>query len=76
MKDERVPFKLLTNEWDKVECKGRPRRSQLALVKFLRKELDHQDQVLYIKLIKKALDQRECEEFKIALQHKPKLRVL
>ena len=30
MKDERLPFKLLTNEWDKVECKGCPRRSWLA----------------------------------------------
>ena len=24
MKDERLPFKLLTNEWDKVKCTGRP----------------------------------------------------
>ena len=28
-----------------------------------------------VKLIKEALDKRECEEFKKALQHKLKLRV-
>ena len=44
MKDERLPFKLLTNEWDKVKCKGHPRRSQLAQVEFLKKELGLQDQ--------------------------------
>ena len=31
--------------------------------------------VLDIKLIKKALDKRECEEYEIALQHKSKLIV-
>ena len=76
MKDERLPFiKLLTNEWDKVKCKGHPRRSWFAQVEFLKKELGLQDQVLDIKLIQKALDQRECEEFEMALQHKSLLRV-
>ena len=65
----------LTNEWDKVKCKVRLRRSWLAQVKFLKKELSLQDQVLGIKLIKKALDQRECEEFEMALQHTSKLQV-
>ena len=31
--------------------------------------------ILNIKLIKKALDKRKCEEFEMALQHKSKLRV-
>ena len=34
MNDERLPFKLLANEWDKAKCKGRPRRSWLAQVEF------------------------------------------
>ena len=55
MKDERLPFMLLTNEWDKVKCKGHPRRSWLAQVEFLKKELGLQDQVLDIKIIKKPL---------------------
>ena len=60
---ERLPIKLLTNEWDKIKCKDHPRRSWLAQVDFLKKELGLQDQVLDIKLVKKAL------------QHKSKLRV-
>ena len=32
VKDETLPFKLLANEWVKVKCKGRPRRSWLAQV--------------------------------------------
>ena len=34
MNDERLPFKLLTTKWDKVKCKGRPRKSWLAQVEF------------------------------------------
>ena len=49
MKDERLPLKLLANEWNKVKCKGRPRRSWFAQVEFLKKELGLQDQVLNIK---------------------------
>ena len=54
MKDERLPFELLTNEWDKVKCKGQPKRSWLAQVEFLKKELGLQDQVSGIKLIEKS----------------------
>ena len=75
MKKERLPFKLLTNEWEKVKCKGRPRRSWLVQVEFLKKELCLKDQVLAIKLINKVVDQRECEEFEIALKNKSKLWV-
>ena len=73
--DERLPFELLTNECDKVKCKGCPRKSWLSQVEFLKKEVGLQDQDLDIKLIKKALDKRVCEEFEMALQHKSKLRV-
>ena len=55
MKDERLRFKLLANEWDKVKCKGCPRKSRLAHINSLRKELDLQDKILMIKLIKKPL---------------------
>ena len=75
MKDERLPFELLRNEWDKIKCNSHPRRSWFAQVELLRKELDLQDQVLRIKVIKKVLDKRECKEFEMAIQHKSKLRV-
>ena len=42
--DERLQFKLLANEWDKVKSKGRPRKCWLAHVNSLRKELDLQEQ--------------------------------
>ena len=37
--------------------------------------MDLQDKILERKLIKEALDRRECEEFEMALRHKSKLRV-
>ena len=66
---------MLANEWDKVKSKGRPRKCWLAHVNSLRKELNLQDKILDIKLIKEAIDKRECEEFQMDLQHKSKLRV-
>ena len=44
-------------------------------VNSLRKELNLQDKILEIKLIKEALERRECEEFEMALGHNYKLRV-
>ena len=41
----------------------------------LRKELNLQDKILEIKLIKGALNRRECEEVEMALRDKSKLRV-
>ena len=70
-----LPFKLLANEWDKAKSKGRPRKCWLAHVNSLSKELDLQDKILEIKLIKEALDRRECEEFEMALRHKSKFHV-
>ena len=55
MNDERLPLKLLSSEWDKVKCKGRPRKSWIAQVNSLKKELDLQDKVLNAKIIKEAL---------------------
>ena len=75
MNDERLPFKFVANEWDKVKGKGRPRKCWLAHVNSLRKELDLQGKILKRKLIKDALDRREVEEFEMALGHKSKLRV-
>ena len=51
------------------------RKCWLAHVNYLRKELDLQVFILERKLIKEALDRRECEEFEMALRHKSKLRV-
>ena len=36
MNNKRLPFKLLSNEWDKVKCKGHPRKSWLAQVDSLK----------------------------------------
>ena len=36
MNDERLPFKLSSNEWDEVKCKGCPRKSWLAQVDSLK----------------------------------------
>ena len=75
MNDERLPFKLLANDWDKVKSKSCPRKCWLAHANSLRKELNLQDKILEVKLIKQALARRECEEFEMALRHKSKLRV-
>ena len=40
--DERLPFKLLANEWGKVKSKGRPKKCWLAHVHSLMKELNLQ----------------------------------
>ena len=36
MNDKRQPFKFLTNELDKVKCKGQPRKCWLAQVDSLK----------------------------------------
>ena len=38
--DKRLPFVLSSLEWDKVKCKGCPRKSWLAQVASLKKELE------------------------------------
>ena len=75
MSDKRLPGKLLSNKWNNKKCKGCPRKSWIAQGDSLRKELNLQDKVLSVNQIKRALDQRECEEFEVALQHKSKLHV-
>ena len=75
MTDERLPFKLLANEWDTVKTRGRPRKCWVARVNSLKKELNLQDKILELKQVKEALVKRECEKFEMALQHKSKLRV-
>ena len=75
-KDESLPLKLLTNEWDKVKCKARSAWNILACPGGTFKEkMGLQDQVLDIKIIKNVLDQIEGEEFEMPLQHKSKLQV-
>ena len=41
----------------------------------LKKELDLQDKVLDVRIVLKALDKRECEEFEMAMQRKSKLHI-
>ena len=56
MNDERLPLKLLlSSKWDKVKSKGHSRKSWLAQVNSLKKELDLQHKALNIKIIKEAL---------------------
>ena len=34
MNDRMLPFKLVSNEWDKVKCKGCPRKTWFSKVDF------------------------------------------
>ena len=54
--DERLPFKLLSNEWDKMKNKGHLRKGWLAHVNSLKKGSNLQDEVLEMKVIKEAVD--------------------
>ena len=75
MNEERLSLKELSNEWDKVKSKGWSRKSWLAQVNSLKKELDIQIKTLNLKIIKEVLTKRECEEFEMCIEHKSKLRV-
>ena len=70
MNNQRLPNKLLINRWDSVKCRGHPRKSWLAQVDSLVKDLDLQDKNLAVKIIKEAIDKRECGQFGTALWHK------
>ena len=62
MNDERLPLKLLANEWDKVKSKGHPRKCWLAHVNhFEYKNWIFRSKILKRKLNKEALDRRESE---------------
>ena len=43
MNSNRLPIQLLLNKWDNVKCRGHPRKSWVAQVDSLKKELDLQD---------------------------------
>ena len=58
-----------------MKCRVCPRKSWIMQVDSLRKELDLQDTVLDVELIRKAIDKRECEDFEVYLQQKSKLRL-
>ena len=47
----------------------------VAQVDSLKKELDLQDKVLDVRIIKEALIKREYDEFQMAMQHKSKLYI-
>ena len=72
MNDERLPFKLLSNKWNKVKSIKR-----LACpCSFFEERIKSPGHSLGLKtIIKEAVDKRECEEFETALQHKSKLRM-
>ena len=53
---ESLPFKLLSNEWDKVKSKGLHQKCQLARVNFLKNKFSVHDKILEIQLIEEALD--------------------
>ena len=77
MNYQRLPSKLIihVNRWDSVKCRDRRRKSWLAQVDSLVKHLDLQDKELTVKIIREAIDKRECRQFETALQHKSKLPV-
>ena len=67
MNGESLPFKLLSNEWDKVKSAGRLRKSWLDQFSSLKKELYLQDKALNDKTMKEFLAKRECEELEMYL---------
>ena len=64
MSNKRLPFKLLTYEWNKVKYISCPRKSWLGQVDFLRKELGLQDEALDIELIKNSSQQKSVRSTK------------
>ena len=54
MNDKRLPIKLLSNKWDNIKCKAHPRKSWVAQVGALKKELDLQDKVFDVKQVLKS----------------------
>ena len=74
--NEKVPFKLLTNKWDKVKCKGWPRKSWIAQVEFYKKRIGSQDQVLDTKLIKKGLEKESVKSLKWAYNINPYCEII
>ena len=69
----RLPFRLLSTNWESIKCRGRPRRSWATAIETLKKELDLQARKVNAKEIRKAIEARELKEFELALQHKSKL---
>ena len=74
MNNQNLPCKLLINRWDNANCRSHPRKFWLAEVDLLMKDLDLQDRELAIKIIREAIDKRECRQFETTLQYKSKLR--
>ena len=59
MNDNRLQFKLLSNEWNKVKGKRIPRKCWLARVNSLKKELNRQN--LGDKTNQKTLDKKSMK---------------
>ena len=73
MNDSMLSVKLLSSKWDNMVCKDRPEEDWVAQMDSSQKELDLHDKHLTVQFIRKILDTREREEFKMAIQHKYKL---
>ena len=58
MNDERLLFKLLSNEWNKVKSEGCLGKCWFAQVNSLKKGLNIQDKVLEVKIFKEAIDNK------------------
>ena len=59
----RLLVKLLSNKWDNMKCKGCPRK-WVAQVDSLMKQLDLQDKVLDVKVIKNPLIKENVRSLK------------
>ena len=73
MSDKRLPFKLLSNEWDNVKRKGHPKKILACPDGFFKERIGSPRESRGYKTSQKALDKSECEDFEMALQHKSKL---
>ena len=63
MPEVRLPIRLLSSEWESVKNKGRLRRSWLAGIESLKKDLDLQTGIVNVKHIRKTIGSIELKEF-------------
>ena len=47
--DIRLPVKLLSTKWERVKCRGHPKKSWVAVIESLKKELDIEKKALNVK---------------------------
>ena len=64
---------LLSTKWERVKCRGHPKKSWVARIESLKKELELQNKVLHVKQIHNVIESKQFKEFEMGLKHKSKL---